>query len=69
MKDLVIDIAKALVDIPDEVTVREVEGEQAQEPGVVADVISREVEVGRDRLLAPGQGAGPVLTEQRPLVG
>ena len=28
MKDLVIDIAKALVDIPDEVTVREVEGEQ-----------------------------------------
>jgi predicted RNA-binding protein YlqC (UPF0109 family) len=28
VKDLVIDIAKALVDIPDEVTVREVEGEQ-----------------------------------------
>ena len=28
MKDLVTDIAKALVDIPDEVTVREVEGEQ-----------------------------------------
>ncbi len=28
MKDLVIDIAKALVDIPDEVNVREVEGEQ-----------------------------------------
>ena len=28
MKDLVIEIAKALVDIPDEVTVREVEGEQ-----------------------------------------
>ena len=28
MKDLVIDIARALVDIPDEVTVREVEGEQ-----------------------------------------
>ena len=28
MKDLVIDIAKAIVDIPDEVTVREVEGEQ-----------------------------------------
>ena len=28
MKDLVIDIAKALVDIPDEVTVSEVEGEQ-----------------------------------------
>ena len=28
MKDLVTEIAKALVDIPDEVTVREVEGEQ-----------------------------------------
>jgi predicted RNA-binding protein YlqC (UPF0109 family) len=28
VKDLVTDIAKALVDIPDEVTVREVEGEQ-----------------------------------------
>lgn len=28
MKDLVMEIAKALVDIPDEVTVREVEGEQ-----------------------------------------
>jgi predicted RNA-binding protein YlqC (UPF0109 family) len=28
MKDLVEDIAKALVDIPDEVTVREVQGEQ-----------------------------------------
>jgi predicted RNA-binding protein YlqC (UPF0109 family) len=28
VKDLVIEIAKALVDIPDEVTVREVEGEQ-----------------------------------------
>ena len=28
MKDLVIDIAKALVDIPEEVNVREVEGEQ-----------------------------------------
>ena len=28
MKDLVTDMAKALVDIPDEVTVREVEGEQ-----------------------------------------
>ena len=28
MKDLVIDIAKALVDIPDEVNVKEVEGEQ-----------------------------------------
>jgi predicted RNA-binding protein YlqC (UPF0109 family) len=28
VKDLVIDIAKALVDIPEEVTVREVEGEQ-----------------------------------------
>ena len=28
MKDLVADIAKALVDIPDEVNVREVEGEQ-----------------------------------------
>jgi len=28
VKDLVIDIARALVDIPDEVTVREVEGEQ-----------------------------------------
>ena len=28
MKDLVIEIAKALVDIPDEVIVREVEGEQ-----------------------------------------
>ena len=28
MKDLVIEIAKALVDIPDEVTVREVQGEQ-----------------------------------------
>jgi predicted RNA-binding protein YlqC (UPF0109 family) len=28
VKDLVIDIAKALVDIPDEVNVREVEGEQ-----------------------------------------
>ena len=28
MKDLVIEIAKALVDIPDEVNVREVEGEQ-----------------------------------------
>ena len=28
MKDMVIDIAKALVEIPDEVTVREVEGEQ-----------------------------------------
>jgi predicted RNA-binding protein YlqC (UPF0109 family) len=29
MKELVEDIAKALVDIPDEVTVREVSGEQA----------------------------------------
>jgi len=29
MKDLVEDIAKALVDIPEEVAVREVEGEQA----------------------------------------
>ena len=29
MKELVTDIAKALVDIPDEVTVREVAGEQA----------------------------------------
>ncbi len=28
MKDLVTEIAKALVDIPDEVTVREIEGEQ-----------------------------------------
>lgn len=28
MKELVAEIAKALVDIPDEVTVREVEGEQ-----------------------------------------
>ena len=28
MKDLVIEIAKALVDIPDEVSVREVQGEQ-----------------------------------------
>ena len=28
MKDLVTEIAKALVDIPDEVTVREVQGEQ-----------------------------------------
>ena len=28
MKELVTEIAKALVDIPDEVTVREVEGEQ-----------------------------------------
>jgi uncharacterized protein len=28
VKDLVTEIAKALVDIPDEVTVREVEGEQ-----------------------------------------
>ena len=28
MKDLVTEIAKALVDIPDQVTVREVEGEQ-----------------------------------------
>jgi predicted RNA-binding protein YlqC (UPF0109 family) len=28
VKDLVMEIAKALVDIPDEVTVREVEGEQ-----------------------------------------
>ncbi|HUA87443.1 MAG TPA: KH domain-containing protein [Bryobacteraceae bacterium] len=28
MKDLVTEIAKALVDIPEEVTVREVEGEQ-----------------------------------------
>jgi predicted RNA-binding protein YlqC (UPF0109 family) len=28
VKDLVTDIARALVDIPDEVTVREVEGEQ-----------------------------------------
>ena len=28
MKDLITEIAKALVDIPDEVTVREVEGEQ-----------------------------------------
>ena len=28
MKDLVTEIAKALVDIPDEVSVREVEGEQ-----------------------------------------
>ena len=28
MKDLVAEIAKALVDIPEEVTVREVEGEQ-----------------------------------------
>jgi len=28
VKELVIDIAKALVDIPDEVNVREVEGEQ-----------------------------------------
>ena len=28
MEDLVTEIAKALVDIPDEVTVREVEGEQ-----------------------------------------
>jgi predicted RNA-binding protein YlqC (UPF0109 family) len=28
VKDLVTDIAKALVDIPEEVTVREVEGEQ-----------------------------------------
>jgi len=28
VKDLVIDIAKALVDTPDEVSVREVEGEQ-----------------------------------------
>lgn len=29
MKNLVADIAKALVDIPEEVTIREVEGEQA----------------------------------------
>ena len=28
MKELVTEIAKALVDIPDEVTVREIEGEQ-----------------------------------------
>ena len=28
MKNLVVDIAKALVDIPDEVSVREIEGEQ-----------------------------------------
>lgn len=28
MKDLVVDIAKALVDIPEEVNVKEVEGEQ-----------------------------------------
>ena len=42
--------------------------DQPSEPGVVAHISGREVEIGGDGL-PPLQWAGPVLTQQCPLVG